>query len=193
MDTPTIAAYYREYDPMERLKLLEQSIQAGEEPEKNEIRKELWEIRYSDIPKNGEQRADGFFILWMAMEYNKNPGKRLFGVKSARKELGRHLEKLQFAGLCAKGSLYQELLYRECCHLVRSYMDISMHDRNYNSTLFGIMTMSKDRSHEKLANDIYETAIALPREVNMEEELAFIIKAAREVYTEQFSSEKLPE
>ena len=32
MDTPTIAKYYREKDPMERLKLLEQSIAAGEEP-----------------------------------------------------------------------------------------------------------------------------------------------------------------
>ena len=49
MDTPTIAKYYREKDPMERLKLLEQSIAAGEEPEENKIRKELWEIRYSQI------------------------------------------------------------------------------------------------------------------------------------------------
>ena len=40
MDTPTIAKYYREKDPMERLKLLEQSIAAGEEPEENRIRKE---------------------------------------------------------------------------------------------------------------------------------------------------------
>ena len=45
MDTPTIAKYYREKDPMERLKLLEQSNAAGEEPEENRIRKELWEIR----------------------------------------------------------------------------------------------------------------------------------------------------
>ena len=37
MDTPTIAKYYREKDPMERLKLLEQSIAAGEEPEENKI------------------------------------------------------------------------------------------------------------------------------------------------------------
>ena len=41
MDTPTIAAYYREADPMKRKNLLEQSIEAGEEPEENAIRKEL--------------------------------------------------------------------------------------------------------------------------------------------------------
>ena len=52
MDTPTIAKYYREKDPMERLKLLEQSIAAGEEPEENRIRKEIWEIRYSDKAEN---------------------------------------------------------------------------------------------------------------------------------------------
>ena len=57
MDTPTIAKYYREKDPMERLKLLEQSIAAGEEPEENRIRKELWEIRYSDKAETGDTRV----------------------------------------------------------------------------------------------------------------------------------------
>lgn len=193
MDTPTIAAYYREYDPEKRRKLLEQSAAAGEDPEGNAIRRELWEIRYTEVPKSKGQLADGFFILWMAMEYNKNPGKRFLGVKSARKEIRQHLEKLQFDKLCAKGSLYQELLYKECCQLVRSYIDISMHDRNYNSTLFGILTMSKDSSHEKLANDIYVTAIDLPRAIGMEEEMAYFVKAAREVYTEMFPSEQLPQ
>ena len=63
MDTPTIAKYYREKDPMERLKLLEQSIAAGEEPEENRIRKELWEIRYSDKAETGDTRADGYLGL----------------------------------------------------------------------------------------------------------------------------------
>ena len=42
MDTPTIAEYYREPDPMVRKKLLDKSIEAGEEPENNAIRRELW-------------------------------------------------------------------------------------------------------------------------------------------------------
>ena len=67
MDTPTIAKYYREKDPMERLKLLEQSIAAGEEPEENRIRKELWEIRYSDKAETGDTRADGYLGLWMSL------------------------------------------------------------------------------------------------------------------------------
>ena len=67
MDTPTIAKYYREKDPMERLKLLEQSIAAGEEPEENRIRKELWEIGYSDKSETGDTRADGYLGLWMTL------------------------------------------------------------------------------------------------------------------------------
>ena len=39
MDTPTITQYYRESDPARRLALLNMSIEAGEEPELNQIRK----------------------------------------------------------------------------------------------------------------------------------------------------------
>ena len=48
MDTPTLAAYYKEQDPIKRKKLLEQSVAAGEDPEGNEIRKKLWNIRYRE-------------------------------------------------------------------------------------------------------------------------------------------------
>ena len=37
MDTPTITQYYRESDPARRLALLNMSIEAGEEPELNQI------------------------------------------------------------------------------------------------------------------------------------------------------------
>ena len=94
MDTPTIAKYYREKDPMERLKLLEQSIAAGEEPEENRIRKELWEIRYSDKAETGDTRADGYLGLWMTMEFNRNSASRFFGTRSAKKEIGKYLKKI---------------------------------------------------------------------------------------------------
>ena len=42
-DTPTIALYYREHDPMKRKMFLDQSIAAGEDEEANAVRKELWE------------------------------------------------------------------------------------------------------------------------------------------------------
>lgn len=52
-DTPTIALYYREHDPLKRKMFLEQSIAAGEDEEANAIRKELWELRYQGRTESG--------------------------------------------------------------------------------------------------------------------------------------------
>ena len=60
MDTPTITQYYREAEPAKRLALLNMSIEAGEEPELNQIRKELWDIRYQDKSELGGDVTSGW-------------------------------------------------------------------------------------------------------------------------------------
>lgn len=191
MDTPTIAQYYREADPMARQKLLQQSIEAGEEPENNAIRQEIWEIRYQEPSQvDKASRADGYLKLWMALEFNKNYAGKLFAGKGAQKEISGHLKRMKFEELAAKGPQYEELLYRECCHLVRVYMDLCATDRTYNSTLFGIMPMKKEHATDKMKADIYQTAIKLPRLLGMEQELSVITRAAREMYRLQFPEEK---
>ena len=98
MDTPTITQYYREADPAKRLALLNMSIEAGEEPELNEIRKELWNIRYQDKSEvGGDTRADGLIALWMIMEFNKDSGRRFMGVRGGRKEILKQLDKSKFS------------------------------------------------------------------------------------------------
>ena len=189
MDTPTIAKYYREKDPMERLKLLEQSIAAGEEPEENRIRKELWEIRYSDKAETGDTRADGYLGLWMTMEFNRNSASRFFGTRSAKKEIGKYLKKLKFQELQERGGLYEELLYRECCHMVKTYMELCEKDKTYNTTLCGIVPISEKSAKSKLQKDVYTTAIVFPEEINMQEELEMITRAAREAYEAHFPGE----
>lgn len=190
MDTPTIAQYYREADPMKRKALLEQSIEAGEEPEANAIRKELWDLRYEGPSELGPKtRADGYLGLWMLMEFNRDAGKRIFGGKSARKEIVKSLSKLKFKEIREKSVLHEELLYRECCHLVKLYMELSEKDKSYNSVLCGILTMNSEKAKKKLQHDIYETAILLPPSIGMEEELELITKAAREMYEVHFPGE----
>ena len=84
-DTPTIALYYREHDPMKRKMFLDQSIAAGEDEEANAVRKELWELRYGEPSEAGSgTRADGYLALWMAMEYNKDTAGKLFGLNSEK-------------------------------------------------------------------------------------------------------------
>ena len=149
MDTPTITQYYREADPAKRLALLNMSIEAGEEPELNKIRRELWDIRYQDKSElGGDTRADGLIALWMLMEF-----------------------------------------YRECCHRVKTYMELSESDKAYNSTLFGILKMSSEQAKDKLKADIYHTAVELPQTLKLEEELGMITRAAREMYELHFPGE----
>ena len=189
MDTPIIAKYYREKEPMERLKLLEQSIAAEEDPEGNKIRKELWEIRYSDKSEAGDTRADGYLGLWMTMEFNRNSGSRFFGTRSAKKEIGKYLTKLKFQEIQEKGGLYQELLYRECCHMVLVYMDLCQTDKSYNTTLCGLIHIKEDSARSKLQRDIKETAVDLPGALGMEAELGIITRAAREIYRQYYPNE----
>ena len=167
MDTPTIAKYYREKDPMERLKLLEQSIAAGEEPEENRIRKELWEIRYSDKAETGDTRADGYLGLWMTMEFNRNSASRFFGTRSAKKEIGKYLKKLKF----------------------QVYMDLCQTDKSYNTMIFGLIHIKEDSAKAKVQRDIRETAVELPANLGMEAELGIITRAAREIYRQYYPNE----
>lgn len=190
MDTPTIAAYYREADPMKRKALLDQSIAEGEDAEGNDVRREIWEIRYRNkSDADASERADGFLALWMAMEFNRDADKKWFAVKRARKEINKQLENLKFTEIAGKSELHRELLYRECCHLVKLYMDLCERDKNYNNMLCGLISMSSERSKEKLQTDVKETAIRLPKALQMEEELGMIMQAAREMYEVQFPGE----
>ena len=114
MDSPAIAAYYKEADPMKRKKYLEESIQNQEDPERNEIRRQLWELRYSEKGfSGGPERVDGFLGLWMTLEFNRNAGGKLFGKGSAQKDIRKHLKKLQFERFLKGSELEREALYRE--------------------------------------------------------------------------------
>ena len=66
MDTPTIAEYYRESDPKKRKALLEQEIEAGTEPEANQIQMCIRD-RYGTDEQNGR--------YWQYSEYASWSGK----------------------------------------------------------------------------------------------------------------------
>ena len=189
-DTPIIALYYREHDPMKRKMFLDQSIAAGEDEEANAVRKELWELRYGEPSEAGSgTRADGYLALWMAMEYSKDTAGKLFGLKRARKEIEKNLARLKFREMQEKSELHRELLYRECCHMVKTYMELCEKDKTYNTTLCGIVPISEKSAKSKLQKAVYTTAIVFPEEINMQEELEMITKAAREAYEAHFPGE----
>ena len=125
----------------------------------------------------------------MTLEFNRNVGHKFFGAKGAQKEIRKELSLLKFQELRARSVLYEELLYRECQHLVALYMDLCAKDKNYNSVILGLMTMKEENSLAKMKRDIYETAVCVPRDVNMEDELSLLTRAARKVYEDRFPGE----
>ena len=146
-------------------------------------------FRYSDKSETGDTRADGYLGLWMTMEFNRNSASRFFGTRSAKKEIGKYLKKLKFQELQEKGGLYEELLYRECCHLVLVYMDLCQTDKSYNTTIFGLIHIKEDSAKAKVQRDIRETAVELPANLGMEAELGIITRAAREIYRQYYPNE----
>ncbi len=189
MTTPTLTAYYNEQDPDKRKQLLQQSIDQQEEPEENAIREELWNIRYAEKSQAlAGARADGFLALWMTMEFNRKAGQKTFRSKGARKEIQKHLQKLQFEKFLKGSEVEQELLYQECLHMVKLYLQLCKEDKSYNTYFGGIINMKKEAVNDKMRRDIYETAVELPTELEMKE-LDVLIRAAREAFEAFFPGE----
>ena len=185
MDTPIIAAYYKETDPMKRQRLLDKSIENGEDPEGNAIRKELWEIRYAEKSSaSKDSRADGYLGLWMTMEFNKYQAGRVLAKRRIVKEMKKWTDKLKFSEYQNADPLRQELFYRECVHMVYTYLKLSRDDKNYNSYLMGLLRMKKENAEEKMKRDIIETGIEFPEKTGIEE-LKIVAQAAKEVYEQE--------
>lgn len=195
MESTLITEFYRSQKPEKRRQLLEQAIQTGEEPEKNAIRKELLDVRYETRKSWGETEVvDTFMRLWMTLEFYKEPNKGFMGMKSARKEILKNLDKINFRKIMEKSKLHQELLYQECLHLMKLYISLCEKDKSYRNALMGLITMSDERVEEKIRSDIYQTAVLLPARLEMTEELALITRAARTAYAESFPDlDPLPE
>ena len=123
------------------------------------------EARYHEKGENGSL-ADGFLKLWMAMEFNRNSGNRWFtGSRGARKEIGKELAAVKFHEIRQKSGLHEQLLYRECCHLVDLYMNLCSHDKSYNTIICGIITISKDSAKGKTAERHLRDGGPSPRRV----------------------------
>lgn len=185
MATSTLELYYRESDPMKRLKYLEKSIEEGEEPEANAVRREIWECRYCEKVQGVNERADGFLRLWMELEFCKGASKKWLAFGASTKTIKKYLEKYHFAELQEKSPLHEEMLYKECCHLVKIYMDLCEKDKSYNSYLCGLLTIKETEALEKIYSDV-KTISELPKVIKMEKELGLISKACLEMLEERF-------
>ena len=73
--------------------------------------------------------------------------------------------------------------------MVKTYMELCEKDKNYNTIICGIVPIGEKGAKNKLQIDIYETAVQLPANLDMQEELGIITRAAREAYEKHFPGE----
>ena len=140
-------------------------------------------------PKKRKQLLDQAIASGEDQEANEIRREIYEAPGKAQKEILKELDDVKFREIRAKSPLHEELLYRECKHLVKFYMTLCAQDKNYNSILCGLITIKKESSEAKMKRDIYETAIRLPKDLHLEEELALVTKAAHEVYGQEYPEE----
>ena len=96
-DRRELRDYYVESSPARRRQILNVAMETQSDPEADEIRLQIWKLRYAKARENGKSgRADGYLKLWMDLRYlAENPPGR-FSVKKTQKRLERELEELGF-------------------------------------------------------------------------------------------------
>ena len=185
MNPITEKQYYQETDKEKRKKILEAAIEAeGMNPE-DELRLELWERRYGRREKEPEG-IDRYIRGWMGMVYLNQSSMTFLVKRRAVREIRKVKEDWDVELLKGRGELGEKLMYQELYNLIRFYMELCATDRNYTTTLFGMMRMDEEKVVQKIAKEIYTVAYEIPKSLDMEEEFQILRRAARDAFADQY-------
>lgn len=185
MNPITEKQYYQETNKDKRKKILEAAIEEeGMNPE-NELRLELWERRYGQ-KGNEPEGIDRYIRGWMGMLYLNQSASLFSGKRRAVRELRKVKEDWNEELLKGKGELGEKLMYQEMYNMVKLYMKLCATDRNYTTTMFGMMRMDEKKVVQRMEKEIYMVTCEIPRNLGMEEEFQILRKAAKDAFTDQY-------
>lgn len=173
--------YYAELDPEQRKKLLEQGCQVQPEDPLNPLRRELWELRYTD-PKNPQHRVDS--LLWQCVNLlyiYKASGPR-FLRKSGVKEIQTATESMGESAAKPFGQEGLTALYWEFRNAARRYFTVCSGDKSYHKRAFGILSISKEEARKKLTRDAWRLSEGLASRFNLHAELHLFSRAVKDEY-----------
>lgn len=184
-DRRELRDYYVESSPARRRQILNVAMETQSDPEADEIRLQIWKLRYAKARENGKSgRADGYLKLWMDLRYlAENPPGR-FSVKKKQKRLERELEELGFFQFYDQSEQSRMLLFQECLHTARLYVKLCFSDRNYTSMILGMMPMKEGRVQDKVSKDLKKLYEDLPKVVEIPKPLELMLSAAKEAEKE---------
>lgn len=173
--------YYAELDPEQRKKLLEHGCQIQPEDPLNPLRRELWELRYTD-PKNPQHRVDS--LLWQCVNLlyiYKASGPR-FLRKSGVKEIQTAAESMGESAAKPFGQEGLTALYWEFRNAARRYFTVCSGDKSYHKRAFGILSISKEEARKKLTRDAWRLSEGLASRFNLHAELHLFSRAVKDEY-----------
>ena len=177
--------YYRETDRERRKEILDQAIAEEGMTRENEIRMKFWEGRYETREKD-HVTIDHFIRGWMGMSYMHTSSRTVFGRKKLDKEKERVMADWNMELARHYGEEGEEAFYQELCNMTRLYLQLCQEDKSYSSLILGIGTMKKESLINKIAQEIFTLAYAVPRYTGTEELFASFTRAATDVFRETF-------
>lgn len=181
--------YYQEIDKDKRKALLDGAIaKEGINPE-YELRQVLWERRYGRREKEPEG-VDYYIRGWMTLMYLKQSATSVLGKRSALREIQKAKKDWNMKFLRDQGELGERLLYQELYNMVKLYIHLCGNDKNYRSSLFGLMQIDQKKLTEKIAFDVHESTRTIPQILGVEEELQDLQRAAADAFCDVFPGEE---
>lgn len=180
-----VEKYYEETDREIRKEILDQGIAQEGMTRENEIRMKFWESRYETREKD-QVVIDRFIRGWMGMSYLNTSSRSFLGRKKMDREKQKILEDWSMELAESYGEKGQEALYHEFCNMTRLYLKLCQEDKSYSSLILGIGTMKKESLINKIAQEIFTLAYAVPRYTGTEELFSGFTRAATDVFYETF-------
>lgn len=175
-----LEGYNLSTDSTEKKKYLDIGLAECTSPE-NLLREKLWKQRFT---KNEKITGYDFFLAqWIDLSYNRKHSKGpLKG--SCEKSMKEIQENLLFQE--GRTDSLQEVLYLEYLNMIKEYIELCQTDRNYQKTLLGFKTMSRENLIHKIASDLYSTSTGAAKAFYMEEEFSLLSKAARDAFLSSY-------
>lgn len=157
----------------------------GDQGEANQLRKRLWEKRFT---KNGKLTGhDTFMALWMELGYEQKQFGHFFGHGRAKRKMKKIAQELMIAE--ATTEELEEVLFREYVNLVAVYISLCQKDKNYKSIILGVGTMKDENLIHKIADDVYSTGCGAALLGGLTEEYALLMRASKAAFLEAFPQE----
>ncbi len=177
--------FYHEIEREDREELFEQGLKEGGSAEENEIRRQLWDRRYT-VDRKTRANVDNFFKGFLTMDNLGRTKPGFFNAKYIRKEIAS-LRTVWGMDLAEEyGDLGRELHYEEMKHLARTYISVCQDDKNFSSMFFGVGKMSKEKLADKIAEKVYFLTREVPAMHHFEAQVEPFANAMIEVYFEMY-------